>query len=265
MPADQSEKAKMPTHREAAERFFEPQFIALGLSNEQIVNQGLAELGQSLETINAAMQRPESFGVVKVNIGAGGSVFLAQTEAQIEVGILPLLLERKRFILERISLLEKKEEIVDLSERAKGALDESEKKKYEERIDELQTIVSSLEESRVKNEEQLRNAEKALQEAHSEVKRQEIEERRERLKLESWERRTKVWQRFLERESVVTIVGSLLLVLIAFFLIIATIWSIEALGILGNAFLVILGYFFGQSVGRLSAREKDSSPNEPLN
>jgi len=255
---------KIPDLRENARKFFEPQLIALGLSREQIESQSLTELRKSLESLNDAIQHPESFGVVKISMDVGIPYIIQKAKSHAEMGILPFLLEGKKWIRERISLLEKQEEIVDLREKAKSTLDQDEKAVYENQIGQLETTIKSLEESRAKNKEQLEDATRALEEAQSEAKKQELEEKRERLKLETWERRTQIWQRFLERESVATIVGGILLVVVTFFLIIATIWDMRALDILSNAFLVILGYFFGQSVGRSVPRlkEKDSQDSD---
>jgi hypothetical protein len=238
--------------RELMHKQFETHLIALGLSKGQIEKQNVTELHQSLDRVKDAMQHPESFGVVKVEGNA--AVFKYNYEAS----IFPLLLERKSLIIDRLKVLEKKEEIVDLREKAESAHNQEETEEYEKKIKELQTAIITIEEKYAKSEEAMRLS---LEEAQSDVKKQELAERKERLKLETWERRTQIFQRFLERESVATIVGGMLLVLVTLFMIVVTIWNMKALDILSNAFLVILGYFFGQSVGRASIREKEEGGN----
>lgn len=235
--------------REQALKFFEPQLIALGLDKEQIENQDLAELRHSLETVNDAIQNPSNFGVFKVSMDAGGG-FIVSAQSQFEIGILPLLLESKKLILNRIKRLEVEKGIIELQEKAQTTSDPTDKVRYERQVQELQREVERLEENRTSNEEKLGKAEEALREAQSEIKKQELVERKERFRLEAWERRTRIFQSFLERESVATIVGGLLLIAVTLFLIVFTFINTKALDILSNAFLVILGYFFGQSVGR---------------
>jgi septal ring factor EnvC (AmiA/AmiB activator) len=71
------------------------------------------------------------------------------------------------------------------------------------------------------------------------------------------EKRLQAWQSFLQRESVATIVGSLLLFVIAVSLLIAMFRGVATSEIINNSFLVILGYFFGQTVSRNSNKAMD--------
>lgn len=89
--------------------FFEPKLRRLGLTVQQIETQTLDELEVSLETVNDALRHPDSFGLMKVTSEAGRpSAVLATkpTEAHLEVGIVPILLERKGLILSRIKSLQ---------------------------------------------------------------------------------------------------------------------------------------------------------------
>src|SRR3712207_4883341 len=85
--------------------FFEPQLRAVGLSVDQIQRQTLDELHQSLERVNDAIKNPDSFGVVGIKMSAeAGAIISANPDnANIRVGALPLLLQRKRLIVERIA------------------------------------------------------------------------------------------------------------------------------------------------------------------
>ena len=84
--------------------FFEPQLRTLGLSVEQIEEQGLAQLEASLEVLNDAIANPDSFGKIRLSFAAGTGPIIVRSlsEAHIELGILPILLERKALILNRI-------------------------------------------------------------------------------------------------------------------------------------------------------------------
>ena len=72
------------------------------------------------------------------------------------------------------------------------------------------------------------------------------------MELKSFKERSEVWKSFLERESVAAIVGSLLLVVLTLSQIIATFFNIATSEIVNNSFLLILGYFFGQTWGKAS-------------
>ena len=86
---------------------FEPQLKRLGLSVELIDLQDLDQLNLSLLKVNDAISHPESFGTLKIMISADAGLVLAKApqEAHMEIGILPLLLERKSLILNRIRTL----------------------------------------------------------------------------------------------------------------------------------------------------------------
>jgi membrane-bound ClpP family serine protease len=66
------------------------------------------------------------------------------------------------------------------------------------------------------------------------------------------EQRAKVWQSLLARELVASVVGSILLLVLTLALIVAMFMGIPTTEIIGNAFLVLLGYFFGHRVSRKS-------------
>ena len=73
--------------------------------------------------------------------------------------------------------------------------------------------------------------------------------------VERLERRLRVWKSFLERESMATVVGSILLILLTVCLLIAMFFGVQASEVVSNAFLLILGYFFGQTVSRRPSGE----------
>lgn len=93
----------------SAKSYFEPKLDALGLSTDAIKNQSLSELKNSLNTVDDAMQNSEQFGTLNLSVSAEGALFVAKatTSRQFQVGILPILLERKRLITDRITQLEK--------------------------------------------------------------------------------------------------------------------------------------------------------------
>ncbi|WP_116203338.1 hypothetical protein [Amycolatopsis circi] len=59
-----------------------------------------------------------------------------------------------------------------------------------------------------------------------------------------------MWQNFLAKESVATYVGAAILLVICLFVGAATFAGVEINQVLSSAFLLVLGYFFGQSTGK---------------
>jgi hypothetical protein len=100
--------------RGAATTFFEAQLKALGLSQEHIKQQSVPELEDSLERVNDALKNPESFGMLRLKTSSSGFVVTSPIEAHIEIGALPLLLERKKLITERLRLLRSEKKVNNL-------------------------------------------------------------------------------------------------------------------------------------------------------
>jgi hypothetical protein len=228
--------------------FFEPQLKSLDLGEEQIRQQNLSQLLQNLETVNEAIQNPDSFGVCGLSITAEAGTGIAYItkgpqNATFQVGILPILLERKRLILERISILKGEEKIEGLQALIQKVPDDQIRQKLEEEIVELKETSKQL-------REQI-NEVKEIQEKKGQEELEELSELEIMVqKTELLERRSQVWLNFLERESVATIVGSILLVIIVISILVAMFLDIQTTEIVNNGFLVLLGYFFGQTISR---------------
>lgn len=194
--------------------FFEPQLIALGLSSSQIENQTPEELKQSLERVNDAIQNPSSFGKLRLTMAAEMGWIIAASNANSnveEVTILPLLLERKKLILERLGNLHINGEATEAQKASVVAQEEAEQK--------AKLVVAEL---RARAEIDMKKA----------------------------KARSEIWQAFLARESIASIAGGLLLILIVIILFIGMIAKLTIPDIITNSFLLILGYFFGQATGK---------------
>ena len=102
--------------KEEASSFLEAQMETLGLSQKQIEKQSITQLEDSLERVNDALRAPDSFGVLRLRVTASsGIAFLASNaETHIELGVVPLLLERKRTIVERLRQLRAKRKVKTL-------------------------------------------------------------------------------------------------------------------------------------------------------
>ncbi len=90
--------------REKLNLFFEKQLSDLELDVDKLEHQTLDELKRSLTIIDQAIEHHESFGKFSLKFSAQGSFIVAQSNAEshFAIGILPLLLERKQIILQRI-------------------------------------------------------------------------------------------------------------------------------------------------------------------
>jgi hypothetical protein len=102
--------------KEEANSFFEAQLESLGLSQKQIVKQSITQLEDSLERVNDALRVPDSFGVLRLRVTASSGALLvaSNSEAHIELVVVPLLLERKRTIMERLRQLRAKRPVKTL-------------------------------------------------------------------------------------------------------------------------------------------------------
>lgn len=135
--------------------------------------------------------------------------------------------------------------------------------KYAEEISEDQILENEWEE--MKHQESHTHIQKLMESLreHSEElnrinqnkdKQQESYHERQKFEAEMLERKSKVWFRLLERESASTIIGGILLILIMGFHVISPFLKVTIPETLDNAFLIILGYFFGQSTAGGSRR-----------
>jgi len=230
-----------------AQEYFEPQLTELGFSKNQIEICSLEDLRQNLDSINEAIKHPESFGSLNLNVGGDGKIYAAKSksDAHFEIGILPLLLDRKKITLEKIRQLSANEKIETIQDLINRVDNDDIKNKLEKEVSELREEAQRLREQS-KEVEQEQNVERIKSQADL-----------AKLNVELFERKSRVWFTLLERESAATILGGIILfaILIAQMTAIFTKSTIPE--IFNNAFLIILGYFFGQSNSEKEARRTD--------
>jgi hypothetical protein len=224
---------------------FERQLKTLGLTEEEIKSQSLDELNQSLEKVNDAISHPDRFGKLKLQLSpAGGLVVVAKRkEAHMELGILPLLLERKSLILSRIRILVSKQRVSRLKELLGSLPDPQLRSK-------LESEVSSIEEQA----RQLTEQENAVLQAQTEQIAKRDDEALAKARL--LRRRLRAWTEFFNKESVAVYVGALLVVILTGVQVVAMFLGYKS-EIINNAFLLLLGYFFSQSVAQTATRQRN--------
>lgn len=224
----------------AAERYYEPQLKSVGLGKDDIQSQTLPDLEKSLQKVDDAILRKDTFGTVRFKATPDGQIVVSTTDEGIETSIGPTLLARKALIVERMRQLRTIEDVGSLRNIVEANVAEPAKAKIIEKIEKVEREASEWRE-KVQEIEDAQKEEKLKLDA--ELVRMEAEGK-------LFERRAAVWQTFLARESVASVVGSILLLVIAMGLLIAMFTGIQTTEIVGNAFLVLLGYFFGKTDGR---------------
>jgi hypothetical protein len=149
--------------------------------------------------------------------------------------------ERKKLILDRICFL-KGEQIKTVVE------DTSENHSKEEIRDQVDSLVAGMEEAK----KEARKIDEDEKESEKNFLAQE------EMKIKSRESTSKIWLSFLAKESMASILGGLLLLAILIAQLIAIFQNLKVPDILNNSFLVILGYFFGQSANKKSSDKEQS-------
>ena len=146
-------------------------------------------------------------------------------------------------------------------EQKKTILDQIQNTLSSEKVENLQELIEQLPEGGIK--EKLTQELDVLRAESSryQKERQELDSqiKLEQQRLDGLERKSKIWLSFLQRESAASIVGAVVLLLLTFSLIIGMVFGWES-QVLSNGFLVILGYFFGQSSSR-NNKDNDAGGN----
>lgn len=158
------------------------------------------------------------------------------------------LLDKKKIILERIQELSSNEKIETLHELVDQVSEGDIKQKL---LEELNTLQVGAE----KYKREIQDV--AIQDIAA--RETEIQIKLEQQRIDGLERKSKIWLSFLQRESAASIVGAVVLILLTFSLIIGMVFGWES-QVLSNGFLVILGYFFGQSSSR-NNKDNDAGGN----
>lgn len=244
--------------RRLSDDFFEPKLAQHGLSEADIEGMDRSRLQDALDRIDDALQNPEQFGVLPLKIDGEGFKLVPAApteEARFTLDAVPTLLSRKQFVLERLSAVTDSAKLSSLRELIEQVSDEQVRADLEGQLDAL--------EDEVDDKKRLRNAAASVATAREQQSHEDAEEvatvlEGERLKLELLERRSAVWRSFLERESAATIIGAVLLVILAISLIAAMFVGTPVPEIVSSAFLLVLGYFFGQTTHELSAKQVPS-------
>jgi hypothetical protein len=208
------------------------------LSVEHIQAQTLPELKQSLERINQLIEN------LKKSLGA--AQFQSELVGQASISTMPLLLERQKMVIDRIRQLEAEEEITKIVTvvRSDAATDVQQEIKHLQSMNDS-WVSLSIENERARNE--------ALEAANRVSEETLYRQGKAAAGRGSWPAMPK----FIENESVPTIISAFLVVIIVICLLFFSLFHVTTPQILNDAFLVILGYFFGQAIAKATTRKQD--------
>jgi len=204
----------------------------LGLGKDQIAKQNLKELNKSLQRIDGYISSPESFYKQKYKHNAN-------SEIDFNLRILPILLERRLFTLESLNDLVSKKKILNLRRLTKKITDKSVKSSIDKIIDDLQ-IKDSILKKEYQKLEKLR-----LNVFSNQLKLSSIFD-----ELRNFRQRPSNYVH--GRGSMTTLVTGLLLILITCSMVAAPFANFQIPAILNSTFFIILGFFFGQTIGRVT-------------
>lgn len=233
---------------ETARSFFEPQLAAMGLGRNEIESQSVTQLRDSLNRINEAISHPSQFGQVGLKFTANAGMVLvarAGAEAVVTVGALPILLERKRMILDRIRLLAPEEQLGDVRAIVVESVEDPSAR------DRLFAMLSGV----VTEQKQLAAEVESVEKAELDAALRDIEVR---------ERKWKLRRSLLEREPVAIVIGAILLTILTIALVFAMFTQVNIPEILSSAFLLILGFFFGQSTSSSQGERNSRTLGEDI-
>ena len=205
----------------------------LGLGKDRISQQNLKELNKSINQIDGYIAHPESFLKQQFTDSA-------DSETDFKLDILPILLERRMFVLECYNELVSKMKIYDLRRLSKRISDMSVKSSIEKILNDLQLKDSILMKEYQKLEKLRLNIYSEQQKFSS-------------MSKELTQRSNKKSKHFQSGVPVTTLIMGTLLMLMAFLIAIATFVDISVPDILNSTFLIILGFFFGQGMGGLAS------------
>jgi hypothetical protein len=196
-------------------------------SETELAQKSLEELNVALEKVSAAIENPDLIKLDGGNLATPGtSAFNEGTFTQ--QAILPRLRARQSFIMGRIAELNAKQHIREaVADKVVDA-------------DARDALIKSVESAFSEVMERNKILEKQVGTA-AEKRQQMI------LETELKERRAKIYRAWTAREVVASIAGVVLLVGLGIALVVAMFIGTPVAEVVSSAFLLILGYFFGQS------------------
>ena len=271
---------------------FEPRLIEIGLGGRQIAEQNLDELRVSLQLVDDIIARPDSFGTIGLTFSAGAGMIIARAAAEgsMKVTILPLALQRKLLVLERIRALIPVESLQSVRSEVAAAIPESEiKEKVLGLIEEglqapepqegvetvrndvasgvpdsaikdqvlglLDTHIAAIRRETVRREAEAAQAAEARTAAAAAAAASLPNPLSELLvKQQISSQRSDMYKSWFNRETVASAVGPIVMLSLVGALIIAMFTHTPIVPVVSDSFLLVLGYFFGNATAQGSLK-----------
>lgn len=217
--------------------------LANGLDKKELDDLNIEQLSEKLRQVNALLS---SVAYIENNtyFYNNNDDFIIISEdakglAGFQFSIEHALKHIADYILNRIKRLEQKKAVDALSQIAEEITNPQVKSKLD---NELEKIV-----------EQNKKYEKMLADVENKHRdKLELLEVRKKVDLENLERISSIFLRFLDKESVASIIGALLLLYLGYNVVQMMKVGKEPIKIVESAFLLLLGYFFGHSTNKHS-------------
>ena len=227
-----------------ADKIFESKIDEIGYSLEELQlldKDALQDKLNSLNDLVSDRDRIEDIGKISFKRGIDFELHSEKDKDLVGIGynFKTNLIDRKKIILDLIKTKSRNEKISSLEDLINNVGDDELRNKIESELEELNTQTTEF-------EEQAKELSKEEKEIESSKQLLEIS----KTKLELLEKKSQIWLTILAKESIASIIGAFLLIIIAICLLVSMFLGIETTEIIESAFLLILGYFFGHAVAR---------------
>ncbi|MGV9296732.1 hypothetical protein [Amycolatopsis sp. NPDC003676] len=228
-----------PDHRDGRlRRRMELEFIDSGLDSSSLEKQSVDDLRASLVRLDDIIVRQQKKLELHEDALATESGSKGRADALRKVNAhrsaLKIALERREQILELINGLTVGQEIGKLRNAVSGVDDAGTKEEFHRLLGEFESKTDEI-------DGELKETSRNIAEVEAAAMATDIDK---------YERKAKVWQNFLAKESVATYVGAAILLIMCLAVVAAMFAAVEINQVLSSAFLLVLGYFFGQSTGK---------------
>ncbi|MGW7533790.1 hypothetical protein [Amycolatopsis sp. NPDC054798] len=216
----------------------ELEFVEARLDSFSLKAQSVEQLHSSLDKVDVIIARQRKKLALNKEALATESSAKGRSDALRKVNAnrsaLKLSLERREEILELINGLTVGQEIHKLRNAVSGVDDAGTKEKFHQLLGEFESKTGEIDGELKETSRKIAEVEAAAMAAE----------------IDKYERKAKVWQNFLAKESVATYVGGAILLVMCLSVVAAMFARVEINQVLSSAFLLVLGYFFGQSTGK---------------
>ncbi|CAD5967102.1 conserved protein of unknown function [Streptomyces sp. KY75] len=217
---------------------------AMGLGGAQIEAADLQGLEAALDRVNDAIQHVDQLPRISLKAWV-----VAADEG---VSLLPVLLQRKRLIVDRLNELRSEQKISGLRELIDRLPQGEDRQALIDQLDDL--------------ERQSVESEAAMRAVASEESTLQFQRERDvaLLKIQLSERRWSYRSKMLARDAIAPMVGAFLLVGLAVTLVVAMFLGTTVSELISNSFLIVLGYFFGQTTERRGQPESPGGQGDRI-